>query len=55
MTYLDPSHPHTRNDTIRWIVRIAFVVGLIAFGWFALTVGTDPNGAPIIVPEPAAR
>lgn len=55
MTYLDPSHPHARNDAIRWIVRIAFVVGLIAFGWFALTVGTDPNGAPIIVPEPAAR
>lgn len=52
MTYLDPSHPDTRNWPLRLAVRIAFIFGLVAFGWFAFTVGTDRNGAPIIVPEP---
>lgn len=52
MTYLDPSHPDTRNWPLRLAVRVAFIFGLVAFGWFAFTVGTDRNGAPIIVPEP---
>lgn len=55
MTYLDPSHPHSRNATALLMLRVAFVVGLIVFGWFAFTVGTDRNGAPMIVSEPAAQ
>lgn len=52
MTYLDPSHPNTRHTTAQLVLRIAFVVALIAFGWFAFTVGTDSNDAPVIVSEP---
>jgi hypothetical protein len=52
MTYLDPSHPHSRNATALLVLRIAFVLGLLAFGWFALTVGTQPDGTPTIVQEP---
>ncbi len=52
MTYLDPSHPHARADATRWIVRIVLTLGIVAFGWFALTVGTEPNGNPTIVQEP---
>ncbi|WP_196257858.1 hypothetical protein [Pelagibacterium limicola] len=52
MTYLDPSHPRSRNDATRWIVRILATAGILAFGWFALTVGTGPTGSPTIVQEP---
>lgn len=55
MTYLDPSHPHARHAPAVMLLRIAFVMGLLAFGWFALTVGTDTNGAPVIVPEPTIQ
>lgn len=52
MTYLDPSHPHVRNEPTRWIVRIIATIAIIAFGWFAFTVGTEPGGNPTIVQEP---
>lgn len=52
MTYLDPSHSDTRHWALRLAVRAALILGLVVFGWFAFTVGTDRNGAPIIVPEP---
>lgn len=53
MTYLDPSHPHARNEATRWIVRIIATIAIVGFGWFALTVGTEPTGAPTFVSEPA--
>lgn len=52
MTYLDPSHPRARNEATRWIVRIVATIAIIGFGWFALTVGTEPTGAPTFVSEP---
>lgn len=55
MTILDTNHSHTRTSPIGPLVRVAFVIGLLAFGWFALTIGTDPGGAPTIVSEPVAQ
>ena len=54
MTYLDPDH--TRPAGIGYIVlRIAAVVAVLAFGWFALTVGSENfTGRLQIVQEPAA-
>lgn len=54
MTYLDPDH--TRPASLGYIaLRIAAVVAVLAFGWFALTVGSDNfTGRPEIVQEPSA-
>ncbi|AEQ52108.1 hypothetical protein [Pelagibacterium halotolerans] len=53
MTYLDPDH--TRPANAGYIaLRVAAVIAVLAFGWFALTVGSENfTGRPEIVQEPA--
>ncbi|WP_417582974.1 hypothetical protein [Pelagibacterium sp.] len=52
MTYLDPEQ--TRHGGVGHVVlRVLAIIVVIAFGWFALTVGSqDSTGRPEIVPEP---
>jgi hypothetical protein len=52
MTYLDQDQ--TRHAGVGSLVlRIAAILAILAFGWFALTVGSeDSTGRPEIVPEP---
>ena len=52
MTYLEPEQTrHTGAGSI--VLRVAAIVAVLAFGWFALTVGSeDSTGRPEIVPEP---
>ncbi|WP_421951376.1 hypothetical protein [Pelagibacterium sp.] len=52
MTYLDPDQ--TRHAGVGNIaLRVAAILAVLAFGWFALTVGSeDSTGRPEIVPEP---
>ncbi|GGA45681.1 hypothetical protein [Pelagibacterium lentulum] len=55
MTYLDPNHTRTQSDLGRWIVRALIVAALLAFGWFALTVGLQRDGNTEIVSEPVPQ
>lgn len=55
MTYLDPNHARTRSDFGRWIIRALVVAALLAFGWFALTIGLQSDGNTEIVPEPVPQ
>lgn len=55
MTYLDPNHADARIALGRWSLRALLIAGVLAFGWFAWTVGGDANGRPDIVQEPVAR
>ncbi len=55
MTYLDPTHSTTRSQPGKWVLRVIGTVAILAFGWFAFTVGTQPNGSPTVVQEPQTR
>jgi|TARA_A100001391_G_scaffold139005_3_gene97288 hypothetical protein len=52
MPYLEPDQTrHAGAGSI--VLRVAAIVIVLAFGWFALTVGSeDSTGRPEIVPEP---
>lgn len=52
MTYLDPDQ--TRHAGFGHIVlRVVAILTVLAFAWFALTVGSENStGRPEIVPEP---
>lgn len=55
MTYLDPDRMHHGPNAGRIVLRILIVLAVVAFGWFALTVGNqDGTGRPEIVQEPVA-
>jgi len=55
MTYLDPNHARTRTDWAKWAFRAVAAAVIAGLGWMALTIGSDENGAPEIVPEPVTR
>jgi hypothetical protein len=53
MTYLDPDQAHHGN-VVSIVLRVVAVIAVLAFGWFALTVGSENfTGRPEIVQEPA--
>ena len=56
MTYLDPEQSRHGANRGQVVLRILAALAVIAFGWFALTVGNDDGtGRAAIVQEPAVR
>ena len=55
MTYLDPNHARSRTEWGKWIVRAIAVAVVAGFGWMVLTIGSDDNGVPQVLPEPVTR
>lgn len=56
MTYLDPEQSRHGPTPRQIVLRILAALALVAFGWFAFTVGdNDGTGRPEIVQEPVAR
>lgn len=55
MAYLDSQEVRTRSNLSDWILRIFVIALVLAFGWFALTIGADNNGSTQIVQEPITR
>lgn len=54
MTYLDPEQSRLPNRG-PLLLKVLAVLAVIAFGWFAFTVGDqDGTGRPEIVAEPVA-
>lgn len=53
MVFLDSGHARPRTDPLQWTARLLVGFAILAFGYFALTVGADRNGSPEIVAEPA--
>lgn len=45
MTYLDPDHARLiRTSNRRWLVKAIVLAGVIAFGYFAVTLDTTQPG-----------
>lgn len=40
MTYLDPNHARGAFDWTKFLIRTLVIVGVAAFGWFAVTLGS---------------
>lgn len=55
MVYLDTRPTRQRADPVRRVIKLVLILAILAFGWFALTVGTDRHGRTEIVEEPVAR
>lgn len=56
MTYLDSEHSRRSSGLGQTLLRILAIVAVLAFGWFAFTIGnTDGTGRADIVQEPMAR
>jgi hypothetical protein len=55
MTYLDPHHDRIRADNGKLLMRTLILLGVLAFGVFAVTLGTGNNGTTYVVPEPITR
>lgn len=54
MTYLDPDRTRHILTAGQIVMRILVALAVVAFGWFAFTVGSqDGTGRPEIVQEPA--
>lgn len=43
MTYLDPDDIHRGPTTGQIVLRVLVVLALVAFGWFALTIGDQDS------------
>ena len=55
MTYLDPDQARTTPNWGHWTLKTLAVLAVLAFGWFAFTVGTEDSGRPQIVAEPTVQ
>ena len=56
MTYLDPEQSRHSPNPRQIVLRILAALAVMAFGWFAFTVGNeDGTGRPDIVQEPVSR
>lgn len=54
MTYLDPDRTRHGPTAGQIAIRVLVALAVLAFGWFAFTVGDqDGTGRPEIVQEPA--
>ncbi|WMT85952.1 hypothetical protein NO932_13595 [Pelagibacterium sp. 26DY04] len=56
MTYLDPDQSRHGPSARQIVLRILAALAVLAFGWFAFTLGNDDGtGRADIVQEPVAR